>query len=105
MNPYVAFVVAAVVTYALRSSMTLAGGRIVRSDRITDFTKLVTPAVLAVMIAGALATNHGRSASPEISELAAVGTAFVVTRKVGNFGVALAAGVAIYWAVRSVGLG
>ena len=104
MNPYLAFFVAAAVTYALRSSMTVVGDRLVRSPRLTVVAALVTPAVLAAMIAGALATEHGRVVAPSATAIASVGATFATARRGGNFGLALAVGMGVYWVIGIAGL-
>lgn len=97
MNTYVAFTLAAAITYALRASMTIAGSRLIRSERFASVIGLATPAVLAAMIASALATHHGRVDTPAPVEVAAIGLAFLVARRSGNLGLALALGLPVYW--------
>lgn len=104
MNPYVAFVLAAAITYALRGSMTVAGDRLVRSKHLTTITALVTPAVLAAMVTGALAVDHGRVAAPGVTEIVAVCAAFAAARRIGNFGLSLLVGMVMYWAGWAAGL-
>ena len=86
MNAYLAFTIAAVITYALRASMTIAGSRITRSEHLGPVIGLATPAVLAAMITSALATHHGQIGTPVPVEVASVALAFVVARKTGNLG-------------------
>ena len=104
MNTYLAFTIAAAITYALRASMTIAGSRLIRSERFASVIGLATPAVLAAMIASALATHHRQFGTPAPVELAAVGLAFVVARRTGNLGLALALGLPVYWLGGLVGL-
>ncbi|MCB0995352.1 MAG: AzlD domain-containing protein [Acidimicrobiales bacterium] len=101
MTTVLAFSIAALVTFALRSSMTLAGAR--RAAALQTGIGLVTPAVLAAMVATALFVDHGAVAAPPVAELAAVGTALVVARRKNNASVALAAGLPVYWALSALG--
>lgn len=104
MNPYLAFALAAAVTYVLRGSMTIAGDRVARSTRLATVTALVTPAVLASILITGLAGHDGRLSAPPPADLAAVVAAFVVARRTGNFGLALAVGLPVYWLGRLAGL-
>lgn len=105
MTAIAAFVVAAAVTYVLRSSMTVAGTRVAQSPRLISMTALVTPAVLASMIAAALFGGHGHTTTPAVAEVAAVVAAFVMARRTGNFGLALAVGMPVYWLASLAPLG
>jgi branched-subunit amino acid transport protein len=97
MNPYFAFTLAAAITYLLRSSMTIAGDRFTRSAHLKSITALVTPAVLASMIVSAMVVHHGEVTAPPLLEIAAISSAFAVARRTGNFGLALAVGLPVYW--------
>lgn len=92
----VAFTLAAVVTFLLRSSMTLAGAASA-SSRIGSWIALVSPAVLMAMVASALFLDHGRMVSPRLGEAFAIGVAVLAVRKTGNVSMALAVGLPIYW--------
>ncbi|MEZ5092844.1 AzlD domain-containing protein [Nocardioides sp.] len=99
------FTLAAVVTFALRAWMTVAGGRLVESERFAELTALVTPAVLAAMIASALLLGHGHATTPAVASVAAVVAAFAVVRRTGNVGLGLALGLAVNACLMFVGLG
>jgi branched-subunit amino acid transport protein len=95
MTALLAFVLAALVTWLLRSWMTLAGDRVVESDRFAELTSLVTPAVLSAMVASAVLLVHGELATPRIGAIAAVGVAFLAVRRTGNVGLGLVLGLAV----------
>jgi len=92
----VAFTLAAAVTWLLRSWMTLAGGRLVESEKFAELTSLVTPAVLAAMVASAVLLVHGELATPRVGSVAAVLVAFLTVRRTGNVGLGLALGLAVH---------
>lgn len=95
MSIILAFVAAAVVTYLLRSSMSIIG--VGRSAAIQRGITLVTPAVLAAMIASSLFVHHGDVAIPALPEVVAVVASAAVARRTGNVGLGLAAGLPVYW--------
>lgn len=95
-----AFVAAAAVTFALRSSMTLLGAE--RSASAQSVIAFVTPAVLGAMVAGGVLLDHGQLRAPVPAELAAVGVALVVARRTGNVSLALAAGLPAFWAASAL---
>jgi branched-subunit amino acid transport protein len=97
MTTFLAFMTGAVVTYLLRSSMIIGGGRLVGSMRLRAALGFVTPAVLTAMVASALLLQHHRLAAPRVPEIAAVAGAFVVARRTGNVSLALAVGLPLYW--------
>lgn len=104
MTVVLTFSLAAVVTFALRSWMTVAGGRLVESPRFAELTALVTPAVLAAMIASGLLLTHGRASVPAAGALLAVLAAFWTVRRSGNVAVGLVVGLAVHALALAVGL-
>ena len=97
MTIIVAFVVAAAVTFAMRSSMSLVG--VHRSSDLKTAVAAITPQVLAAMVASALFVRHGDLHLPTIAEVVTLGTAFAIARKTGNVGLALAVGLPVHAAV------
>lgn len=105
MTVLLTFALAAAVTFALRAWMTVAGGRLVESERFTEVTALVTPAVLAVMVASALFLGHGEAAAPTVAAATAVLVAFLAVRRTGNLVLGLAAGLVANAVLVLAGLG
>ena len=102
MTAVVAFWLAAVVTYLLRSGTTLT--RTGSSDpRPASWIALVTPAVLTAMLASALLLDHGELVRPRLAELLAVLAAIVGVRRTANVSVALAVGLPVFWLVGALG--
>jgi branched-subunit amino acid transport protein len=100
----VTFALAAAVTYALRSSVTVIGRPVPGwLDRIAG---LVTPAILASMVASGLLLRgqdrHLEVPSPAV--IAAIVAAFVIARRRRNVGLALAVGLPVFWLGSLVGL-
>ncbi|TIC88888.1 hypothetical protein E8D34_04355 [Nocardioides sp. GY 10113] len=100
----VTFALAALVTYLLRVWMTVAGGRLVESERFLELTSLVTPAVLAAMIASGVVLVHGEPTLPPVGAVVAVAVAFAVVRRTRNVGIGLVAGLAVNGLALFVGL-
>lgn len=105
MTAVLVFVLAAAVTWLLRAWMTVAGGRLVESERFTELTSLVTPAVLAAMVASAVFVSHGAVAMPGVSAVAAVLAAFLIARRTGNVGLGLVVGLVLHALLGFLGLG
>ena len=98
------FLVATLVTYGLRSGVTVIGRPVPGwLDRVAG---LVTPAILASMVASGVlvsgADNRVHVPSPAV--IAAVGVTFAVTRRRGTVIAGLACGTATYWIGNVVGL-
>lgn len=96
------FVAAAAITYVLRSSMVVAGDRLLGSDRLQTVIALTSPAVLAAMLASALFAHGGRVAVPALAEAGAIVAAIVAVRRTGNVSTALAAGLPAFWLLQAV---
>ena len=96
------FAVAAAVTYGLRSSMVVAGDRLLGSDRLQTVIGLTSPAVLAAMVASALFAHGGRVALPALAEVGAVAAAVIAVRRTGNVSTALAAGLPTFWVLQAL---
>lgn len=98
------FLVAAVVTYALRSSVTVIGRPVPdRLDRIAGF---VTPAILASMVASAVVLSgpERQVAVPSPAVVAAVVCTFVVAKQRRNVAMGLAVGLPAFWLGSLLGL-
>jgi len=97
MSVIVAFSAAALVTYALRSFMTLWGRHFTDSERFSAAVALVSPAVLAAIVGSAVLLQDHQLQRPEVTEFAAVVAALGAVRRTGNVGAALFVGLPIYW--------
>ncbi len=104
MTTLAAFGLAALMTYLLRSSMTIAGDRLLSSTTVAAAIGLVSPAVLSAMVVSALVLDHGRLSPPVLIETVAVAAAVLAVRKTGNVSMALAVGLPVYWLGTLVGL-
>lgn len=91
------FAVAGMITYLLRCSMLVFGDRLTSSTIAESAIGLVSPAVLAAIIASALLLEHGEIARPDLAGLLSVAGAVVAVRRTSNVGMALAVGLPIYW--------
>lgn len=97
MTVLLAFTCAGAVTFVLRSAMTWSGFGAGRAT--ATWIALVTPAVLAAMVASALFLDHGELAKPDPSEVLAVVAAVAVVRHTRNMSTALLVGLPVYWIV------
>lgn len=104
MTALIAFALAALVTFLLRSSMTLVGAASA-SPRAGRWIALVSPAVLTAMVASALLLDHGEVVRPVLGEVLAVGAGVLAVRKTGNVSMALAVGLPVYWIATAIGWG
>lgn len=104
MNTMTVFALAAIATYVLRSLVILAGDRVAQSPALESVIGLVSPAVLAAIVASALLVHGGSVAVPDPAGLAAVLGALVAVRRTGNVAAALFIGLPIYWLGALVGL-
>lgn len=102
MTIIISFAVAAAVTYALRSSMMIAGDRVISSTAVESAVGLVSPAVMTAIIASTLVLDHGQVALPDSASVVSVGAAIVAVRRTGNVSTALVVGLPIYWCVAVV---
>ncbi|MCB0970340.1 MAG: AzlD domain-containing protein [Acidimicrobiales bacterium] len=96
------FAAAAIVTFALRASMVVAGDRLLGSDRLATVIALTSPAVLAAMIASALFVHAGEVIVPAPAEVGALAVAVVAVRRTGNVSAALAAGLPAFWILQAL---
>ncbi|MGA9278645.1 AzlD domain-containing protein [Ilumatobacter sp.] len=99
MTIIIAFAVTGAITYFLRSSMLVAGNRFTSSPTVESAIGLVSPAVMAAIIASTLLVDHGRIMSPDLASVAAISVAIVAVRRTGNVGSALLVGLPIYWLI------
>lgn len=97
MNAIAIFAVAGMITFVLRSSMVLFGDRLNSSAIVESAIGLVSPAVLAAIIASALLLDRGHVVQPDIAGILAVAGAVVAVRRTSNVSLALAVGLPIYW--------
>jgi branched-subunit amino acid transport protein len=98
----IAFTLAAVVTFLLRSSMTLTGAASAATPP-ASWIALVSPAVLTAMLASALFVDHGVLVRPQFDELLAIVAALIGVRRTGNVSVALVIGLPIFWLAGALG--
>lgn len=96
MMTYLAFAIAGLATFLLRSSPTLAAG-VVRRARVETWIRFVSPAALAAIVAGALLIDDGAVEAPTLAEGLAVAAAATATRFTKNVAVSLAAGLPVFW--------
>ena len=104
MNTFFAFAVAAVITFGLRSAMTLVGDRGSSSSPMGQAIGLVAPAVLTAIVAATLLLDHGELVQPRLVEAAAVLAAIIAVRRTSNVSMALAVGLPVYWLGALAGL-
>ena len=104
MTIIVAFTLAAAATYLLRSSMVLFGGRLLGSDRFASNIALVSPAVIAAIVASALFIDGGRNVTPPAVSTLAVVAGLAAVRRTNNVSAALMVGMPIYWIGALAGL-
>ena len=101
MSPLAQVLVVGIGTFAMRASMVtlLAGVRI--PERVEHALRLVAPAVLAAIVAQSLFLDGGSTRS--LSSWHAGGAvAALVAWRTRNVGAALAAGIAVHWAILAV---
>ena len=98
------FLVAATVTYALRSSVTVIGRPV--PDWVDRIAGLVTPAILASMVSsGLLLQGPERQVGlPSPAVVAALACTFLVARQRQNVAMGLAVGLPAYWLGTLLGL-
>jgi len=104
MNIIVVFAIAALATYLLRSFVVLAGDRVAQSPGLESVIGLVSPAVLACIVASALLVHDRAVDAPDPADAAAVLGALVVVRRTGSVAAALFVGLPIYWVGAWIGL-
>ncbi len=104
MNTITVFAIAALATYLLRSFVVLAGDRVAQSRALESVIGLVSPAVLAAIVASSLLVHDGSVAAPDPAGLTAAVGALVAVRRTGNVAAALFIGLPIYWLGALVGL-
>lgn len=104
MTALIAFAVAGLLTFGLRTSMVFAGPRVRSSEWLGARIGLVAPGVMAAMVVSMVAIEHGDRIMPSAGELAAVIAAIVAARRTGNPAAALAVGLPVYWACALTGL-
>jgi branched-subunit amino acid transport protein len=91
------FLVAAIVTYALRSCVTVIDRPV--PDRLDRIGGLVTPAILGAMVASSLLLNgpERQVGWPSPAVAAAVVASFITTRLRRNVALGLAVGFPVFW--------
>lgn len=97
MTVIAAFALAGLITYLLRSVMTLYGHHMSESPRLAEAISMVSPAVLAAIVVSGLLLNNGTVTGPELAEVLAVGAAFGIVHRTGNVSLALVVGLPVYW--------
>lgn len=101
MSAVMTFALAGAATFGLRCAPMLAGNAIERAG-IDRWIRLVSPAALAAIVAGSIALDRGRLATPDVSEIIALVAAAAAARASRNVAVSLIAGLATYWFVSVV---
>lgn len=96
MMTYVAFALAGVGTFLLRSTPMLAAG-IAERLQVDEWIRFVAPAALAAIVTTALAFDDGRLMAPTLPEVFATVAAAVIVRRTRNVAASLAAGLPVYW--------
>lgn len=104
MTPLVIFGFAAIGTFALRVGMVVGEGRLARTARLQDHVVLVSPAVLAAIVASALSMSNGGVVLPDPVVVAAVGTGAYAVYRTGNVAASLLIGLPVYWLAGLAGL-
>jgi branched-subunit amino acid transport protein len=104
MTTMMIFILGGIGTYALRSVMIVNGGRIAGSDWLEGNISLVSPAVLAAIVASSLLVTSGSIELPNPVVLVAMAGAMFAVRRTGNVSAALAVGLPIYWLGAAAGL-
>lgn len=104
MTVLVAMVLAGLGTFALRSSMVLLQERLGSIAWLERRLALVGPAVLGAIVTSWLVVEDGGRTMPNAVEVAAVALALVVVRRTGKVGLALGAGLPVYWAGAMLGV-
>ena len=97
MTTFAAFALAGLMTYVLRSSMTLWGHHLLESPRMTEAIGLVAPAVLAAIVVSGLLLDGGTMTYPEPEEVLALGVGLGVVHRTGNVSLALLVGLPVFW--------
>lgn len=97
MTTILAFTLAGLVTYALRSTMTLFGQQLLASPRVESVIGLVSPAALTAIVASAMFLDHGQLTRPHLLSTLAVCCAIAAVHKTNNISMALFVGLPIYW--------
>ena len=103
MDVIMMFAMAAIGTYLVRVSLVFAGARQV-APVVDRAIGLISPAVLAGIVAGALLVDARTFAWPGGIEVAALAVAVAATRRTGNVAAALGWGLPIYWCGTILGL-
>lgn len=104
MTVLTAMVIAGLGTFVLRSSMVVLQERGRSLDWLERRLSLVGPAVLGAIVTSWLAVDDGGCVMPNAVEVAAVTVALVTVRRTGKVGLALGAGLPVYWAGAFAGL-
>ena len=102
MTLLIVLLIAGAGTYLLRASMVLAMDRLDPGPGFEERLRLVGPAALAALVAGSLFTAGGTPTGPGLPALAAVVVGAAVARRTGNVGLALGAGLPVFWLAQAV---
>ena len=104
MSVLLTFTLAGVATFFLRSCMNLFGRRLQSSPVIERSIALVSPAVLAAIVASAIFIDQGALAPPDLVSSLAIVTAAVAVHRTDNVSMALFVGLPVYWVGAATGL-
>lgn len=97
MTVFIAFGLAGLTTFALRSFMTIWGHHLTDSEQFGIAVALVAPAVLAAIVGSSVFLQDQEIGRPELAEMVAVIAAMGVVKRTGNVGTALFVGLPVYW--------
>lgn len=104
MNTLLIFALAGLGTYLLRVSMIFAPAELLGSGWLQERIGLLSPAVLAAIVASALFVTGGAVVAPNLVEIVAVAAAMAAVIRSGNVSHALLVGLPVYWVGAVLGL-
>ncbi len=98
------FALAGLGTYLLRASMILAPSEVASAPWLEQRIGLLSPAVLAAIVASALFVSDQQVSVPNLVEIVAVIAAIAAVHRTKNISAALLVGLPIYWLGALAGL-
>ncbi len=97
MTTFVIFALGGIGTYLLRIAVSVSGRGAGGSAWIERHISLVSPAILAAIVASAVLLSDGQINPPNIVVIAAIGCGAYAVHRTGNIAASLAVGLPIYW--------
>ncbi len=104
MSPLVIFGVAAIATYCLRIALIVGEEKLAGMQWLHQAVTLVSPAVLAAIVASNVLVSNGELAMPSLVVVVVVASGAYGVHRTGNVAVALATGLPVYWLAAAAGL-